>query len=134
MHRFIRLSSSFTFCLLAFLATGPASAASLEGQWQGQGKVEAQQGEPEIIKCRAQFNKRSEQSYASTFTCVSRTEGKVTKSVSLKGSGDGSFTGAYYDDQRKLNVSIDIRLSGNRQTVMLRSSKGRATIHLTKAI
>ncbi len=123
-------------CLLAFtfglsLGEHAAQAASIEGSWSGSGTVRLTEGGVERVRCRIRYEKGSGRTFTLHVTCAHsngtfRVSGRI---VQLSGN---KYSGRLYSEQYSVAGDIGISVSGSRQTLTAKSTKGTATVKLTK--
>ncbi len=114
----------------AIIQAAAEMGGSLDGTWSGGGSVTFSSGQAEKARCRATFNKTSKFSYDISATCATPS-GRVSQTATVRGSGS-SFHGTFYNPDFDLSGTINITVSGRSQTVRLSSTKGSATLRLTR--
>lgn len=124
-------------CLLAFtfgLFPGEraAEAASIEGSWSGSGTVKLTEGGVERVRCRIRYEKSTGRTFVLHVTCAHsngtfRVSGRIVRL-----SGGNRYSGRLYSDQYSVAGDVGISVSGSRQTLTAKSTKGTATVKLTK--
>lgn len=123
-------------CLLvlalgAFPSADAAKAASIEGSWSGGGTVQLTSGGVERVRCRVRYEKSTGRTFVLHVTCAHangtfRLSGRVVKLSASR------YSGRLYSDEYSVSGKVSVRVSGTRQTVTAKSSKGTATVTLTK--
>ncbi len=124
-------------CLLAIAVSAlagasSAKAASIEGDWSGDGIATLTSGEMERVRCRVRYSKGSGRTFGLSATCAYPT-GTIEQSgrvVQLKGGN--RYSGRLYNPEYAVSGSMSVTVKGRQQTVILKSAKGSAELILTK--
>ena len=123
-------------CLLAlgfgaFPSAIAAKAASIAGSWKGNGTARLTSGRVERIRCRIHYEQGSGKTIVLHVTCA-HTNGTFEVSGRIVKLSNSYYSGRLYSDQYSVAGDVSISVSGNRQSLMAKSSKGSATVILTK--
>ena len=123
-------------CLLAlalgaFQSADAAKAASIEGSWSGGGTVRLATGGVEVVRCRMRYEKSTGRTFLIHVVCA-HANGTFNVSGRIVKLSASRYSGRLYSDQYSVSGDVGIRVSGTRQTVTAKSSKGTATVTLTK--
>jgi len=123
-------------CLLtmvvgAFAGVDVAKAASIVGSWSGGGSVKLMSGQVEKIRCRIRYEKGSGRTVVLYVKCA-HSNGSFQVSGRIVKLSNSYYSGRLYSEQYGTAGDVDVSVSGNRQTVTAKSSKGTATVILTK--
>lgn len=121
----------FVLALGAFQSADIAKAASIEGSWSGGGTVKLTSGGVEKVRCRIRYEKGTGRTFVIHVTC-SHANGSFRVSGRVVKLSASSYSGSLYSDQYSVSGDVGIRVNGTRQTVTAKSSKGTATVSLTK--
>lgn len=119
------------FIMTLAVCTVTASAASIEGNWQGNGTVRLSGGQLEKVRCRVRYEAGTGRTFVMFATCahsngIFKQTGRVVK------LSESSYTGRLYSDQYGVAGEVSVRLNGNRQTVTATSAQGTATFNLSR--
>lgn len=118
--------------VLSFAAVPEAAqAGSITGAWQGDGLVKLTSGRAEKIRCRLQYEAGSGRTFVVQVTCshangIFRTTGRIVK------LSDSRYSGRLYSEQHDVAGEVSINVNGSRQLIRAVSSKGTATVNLTR--
>jgi len=123
-------------CLLmmvvgGFAGANVAKAASIAGSWSGGGSVKLTSGQVEKVRCRIRYEKGSGRTVVLYVTCA-HSNGTFEVSGRIVKLNNNYYSGRLYSEQYGTAGDVSISVSGNRQTVKAKSSKGMATVILTK--
>ena len=123
-------------CLLtiivgAFAGVDVAKAASIVGSWSGGGSVKLMSGQVEKVRCRIRYEKGSGRTVVLYVKC-SHSNGSFQVSGRIVKLSNSYYSGRLYSEQYGTAGDVRISLNGNRQTLTAKSSKGTATVILTK--
>ena len=123
-------------CLLAVIFTmstgsDAAKAGSIAGAWSGEGLVSLTTGQSEKIRCRLRYEESSGRTLVVHVTCshahgVFKTTGRVVKLSNTR------YSGRLYSEQHDVAGQVTISVNGRSQKVRATSSKGSATVNLTR--
>jgi len=123
-------------CLLtivvgAFAGVDIAKAASIVGSWKGNGSVRLTSGQVEGLRCRIRYEQGSGRTVVLYVTCA-HSNGTFEVSGRIVKLSNSYYSGRLYSEQYGTAGNVGIRVNGNRQTLKAKSSKGSATVILTK--
>ncbi len=123
-------------CLLmmvvgGFAGANVAKAASIAGSWSGGGSVKLSSGQVEKVSCRIRYEQGSGRTFVLYVTCA-HSNGTFQVSGRIVKLSNSRYSGRLYSEQYGTAGDVGISVSGNRQTVKAKSSKGTATVMLTK--
>ncbi len=123
-------------CLLtiivgAFAGVDVAKAASIVGSWSGGGSVKLTSGQVEKVRCRIRYEKGSGRTVVLYVKCA-HSNGTFQVSGRIVKLSNSYYSGRLYSEQYGTAGDVGVSVSGNRQTVTAKSSKGTATVMLTK--
>ena len=123
-------------CLLtmvvgAFAGVDVAKAASIVGSWSGGGSVKLTSGQVEKVRCRIRYEKGSGRTVVLYVKCA-HSNGSFQVSGRIVKLSNSYYSGRLYSEQYGTAGDVGVSVSGNRQTVTAKSSKGTATVILTK--
>ena len=123
-------------CLLtivvgAFAGVDIAKAASIVGSWSGGGSVKLTSGQVENVRCRIRYEQGSGRTVVLYVTCA-HSNGTFQVSGRIVKLGNSNYSGRLYSEQYGTAGAVSISVRGNRQTLKAKSSKGTATVMLTK--
>ncbi len=123
-------------CLLtmvvgAFAGVDVAKAASIVGSWSGGGSVKMTSGQVEKVRCRIRYEKGSGRTVVLYVKCA-HSNGTFQVSGRIVKLSNSYYSGRLYSEQYGTAGDVGVSVSGNRQTVTAKSSKGTATVILTK--
>jgi hypothetical protein len=110
------------------LATGPAVAASLEGQWRGSGVV-SYRNNTEAVRCRVSFHRLSATSFSVSSQCATKT-GRYDVKGRVAASGGNRFSGPV-QGEGVTGIAV-IVLHGKRLSVTVNSRRGSAKLNLSR--
>ncbi len=113
------------------MAVETANAAPITGAWRGNGLVKLTSGKAERIRCRIRYEEGSGRTFVVHVTCahahgVFKTSGRVVKRSNTR------YTGRLYSEQHDVAGDVSISVNGSRQHIRATSSKGSATVTLTR--
>ena len=125
------LSSVFAVMLGFVMLIDTAAAAPITGAWRGNGLVKLTSGHAERIRCRIRYEKGSGRTFVVHVSCahahgVFQTSGRVVKLSNTR------YTGRLYSEQHDVAGDVSIRVNGRKQHIRATSSKGSATVTLTR--
>ncbi len=117
--------------LVSLLAAPQARSqgAALSGVWSGGGIVVYPSGSRERARCRAHYSAESEHHVAVDASCATPS-GTVSQSARLRKTSANSYAGTFFNSQYNFSGTISVVVHGNRQSVILRSSNGTASLKL----
>jgi len=123
-------------CLLtiivgAFAGVVIAKEAPIAGSWAGGGSVKLTSGQVAKIRCRIRYEKGSGRTVVLYVSCA-HSNGTFEVSGRIVKLNNNYYSGRLYSEQYGTAGDVSISVSGNRQTVKAKSSKGMATVILTK--
>jgi hypothetical protein len=130
------LQGSATAALL-FLSGGilsspsTAQSARLDGTWNGSGSVSFASGSKETARCRLQYSRTSSSSYSVSGVCAT-TSGRASQTATLNRVGANTYRGRFYNAEYAVSGTIEVTVSGDRQTARLTSERGSASIELRR--
>jgi hypothetical protein len=113
--------------------TQPVRAESdlLAGFWTGGGTVTYASGDRERARCRVHYVPRSGKRIAATATCATPS-GSVSQTAILAKTGEGRYSGRFFNEQYSVSGSIQVIVKGGSQLVRLFSSSGSALLSLSR--
>ncbi|MDA7948139.1 MAG: hypothetical protein MPJ78_11770 [Hyphomicrobiaceae bacterium] len=125
------LSSVFAVLLGMALTIDTAGAASITGAWRGNGLVKLTSGKAERIRCRIRYEEGSGRTFVVHVSCAHahgtfQTSGRVVKLSNTR------YTGRLYSEQHDVAGDVSISVNGRKQHIKATSSKGSATVTLTR--
>jgi hypothetical protein len=129
----MRFFLGFAMAMAIGLFTGitDTSAAAIKGTWAGGGTVKLNTGQVERVRCRIRYEESSGRTFVIYANC-SHANGTFQQSGRIVKRSSTSYSGSLYSDQYSISGDLLISVSGNRQTISAKSSKGSAKIVLTK--
>lgn len=108
-----------------------AKASSIAGSWIGGGSVKLTSGQVKEVRCRIRYEQGSGRTVVLYVSCA-HSNGNFQVSGRIVKMSNSRYSGRLYSEQYGTAVDVGISVSGNRQTVKATSSKGSATVILTK--
>ena len=113
------------------LVVDTAKAGPITGAWRGNGLVKLTSGKAERIRCRIRYEQGSGRTFVVHVTCAHahgtfKTSGRVVKRSNTR------YTGRLYSEQHDVAGDVSISVNGSRQHIKATSSKGSATVTLTR--
>jgi hypothetical protein len=119
--------------LFSAVLSDPSTAQStgLDGTWSGSGSVSFAAGGKETARCRLQYSRTSSGSYLLSGICAT-TSGRASQTATLQRVGANTYRGRFYNSEYAVSGTIDVTVSGNRQTARLTSERGSASIELRR--
>jgi hypothetical protein len=117
--------------LLVATFAGPARADRFEGLWRGSGYVDPAEGQRERVRCRVVYTRLSAERYGVTARCATQAV-NIDQVGEVRRTGRNSFSGTFYNSEYNVRGQIRVQVSGNRQSVSLRSSQGSGSLTLFK--
>ncbi|MHA1165256.1 MAG: hypothetical protein ACTSP0_06695 [Alphaproteobacteria bacterium] len=123
-------------CLLAmvfgaFAGADGAKAAPITGSWKGNGSVRLTSGQVEKLRCRIRYEQGSGRTVVLYVSCA-HANGTFKVSGRIVKMSNSYYSGRLYSEQYGTAGDVGVKVSGNRQTVKAKSSKGTATLLLMK--
>jgi hypothetical protein len=136
MATFFPLQASATAVLMllvnaALSGHGAAQSTGLDGSWSGSGSVAFASGGRETARCRVQYSRTSSSSYQLTGICAT-TSGRASQTATLHRVGANTYRGRFYNPEYAVSGTIHVTVAGNRQTALLTSERGSASIALRR--
>jgi hypothetical protein len=117
---------------LCFLAEpGRSETDLLSGLWTGGGTVTYASGDRERARCRVHYAPRGGKRVAATATCATAS-GSVNQTAILAKTGEGRYSGRFFNEQYSVTGSIQVIVKGGSQLVRLFSSGGSALLNLSR--
>lgn len=120
-----------TLLVSCFAATGQAQAPNLEGSWSGGGSVSFSSGSKEQARCRANYRRRTPDSYTLRAVCATPSA-RAEQTATVRQVGSNRFAGSFYNSEYNISGSIYIVVRGSSQNVRLTSEAGWAHIRLSR--
>jgi hypothetical protein len=113
--------------------TQPSRSESdlLSGLWTGGGTVTYASGDRERARCRVNYAPRGGRRVAATATCATPS-GSVSQTALLAKTGEGRYSGRFFNEQYNVSGSIQVIVRGGSQLVRLFSSSGSALLNLSR--
>jgi len=108
-----------------------AEPASLEGSWSGGGAVSFSSGTKEQARCRAQYRRRTSNSYVLRAVCATPSA-RAEQTATVRRVGSNRFEGSFYNSEYNVSGQIYITVRGSSQNVRLTSSAGWAHFRLSR--
>ncbi|GBE44214.1 hypothetical protein BMS3Bbin10_02304 [bacterium BMS3Bbin10] len=130
MMRYI-FACLLTITVGAFAGVAVAKATPIAGSWAGGGSVKLTSGQVEKVRCRIRYEKGSGRTVVLYVRCA-HSNGTFQVSGRVVKLSKSFYSGRLYSEQYGTAGDVGISVSGNRQTVKAKSSKGTATVILTK--
>ncbi len=125
-HR-LAAAAAMTACAAGLMLTPSVPAAAdpvnLEGSWSGGGTVTFPAGAKENARCRASFKKKTGATYSINARCASAS-GKVEQSAILTQLNENTFSGSFFNNEYKVDGTINVTVKGNVQNVSVVSPAG----------
>jgi hypothetical protein len=106
-------------------ATGQAQGLNLEGSWSGGGSVSFSSGTKEQARCRANYRRRTPDSYTLRAVCATPSA-RAEQTATVRRVGSNRFAGSFYNSEYNVSGSIYIVVRGGSQNVRLTSDAGWA--------
>lgn len=130
-----RIKVSGSGLLLVLIAIvglpGMAHADRFSGLWRGSGYVKPAEGQRERVRCRVVYRRLSRDRYGVTARCATQAV-NIDQAGEVRRTGRNSYSGTFYNMEYNVRGRIRIRVSGNRQSVTLRSPQGSGRLTLFK--
>jgi hypothetical protein len=117
--------------LLAMYNPGKAQSASLEGSWRGVGALSFMWGTKEHARCRADYSRNSETSYAVKAVCTTASA-TATQTAVLRMVGENRYRGNFHNSQYNVSGTISVVIRGTKQDVTLISDGASASLTLVR--
>jgi hypothetical protein len=117
--------------LCALTQPGRAESDLLAGLWTGGGTVTYASGDRERARCRVHYAPRGGKRIAATATCATAS-GSVSQTALLAKTGEGRYSGRFFNEQFSVSGSIQVIVNGSSQLVRLFSSSGSAVLNLSR--
>lgn len=114
-----------------FAATGQAQAPSLEGSWSGGGSVSFSSGAKEQARCRANYRRRTSNSYTLRAVCATPSA-RAEQTATVRQVGSNRFEGSFHNSEYNISGTIYIVVRGSSQNVRLTSDAGWAHFRLNR--
>jgi hypothetical protein len=118
-----------SLCILT--QTSWAESDLLDGLWSGGGTVTYASGDRERARCRAHYVPRGGKRVAVTATCATPS-GSVSQTAILAKTGEGRYSGRFFNEQYSVTGTIQVIVNGSNQLVRLFSSSGSALLNLSR--
>ena len=109
--------------LACFAPSLAAEPGTLDGSWNGNGKVRFASGSTEAARCRATFKQRSPTSFGMIAHCATASA-EVNQTAVLRQDGANKFTGDFKNSDYGVTGTITITVSGNSLTASLSGENG----------
>lgn len=111
----------------------PAAAASLGGDWSGEGTVTKTDGPTEKVRCRVRYKQESAKVYGVEANCAS-TSKKMTQKGEVLEVRPGVYKGEFNLTQYDLSgdVRVEMNDDGEEQKVTFKSAKGGGEVFLKR--
>ncbi len=119
----------FSLCVLTQTSRGESDL--LAGLWTGGGTVTYASGDRERARCRAHYVPRTGRRVSVTATCATPS-GSVSQTALLAKTGEGRYSGRFFNEQFSVTGSIQVVVKGGSQLVRLMSSSGSALLTLSR--
>ena len=112
---------------------GWSQPADLTGAWNGGGWVLFSSGARQRVLCHAHYGSYSERivGLRATATCATES-GSVSQVATLRRVGANDYAGSFYNAKYKVSGRFHVAVHGNRQSVMLISKIGSASLMLKR--
>jgi hypothetical protein len=117
--------------LCALSQPGRSETDLLSGLWTGGGTVTYASGDRERARCRVHYSPRGGKRVAATATCATPS-GSVSQTAILAKTGEGHYSGRFFNEQYSVSGSIQVIVKGGSQLVRLFSSSGSALLNLSR--
>jgi hypothetical protein len=122
----------FALISLCFLTQpGRSESDLLDGLWSGGGTVTYASGDRERARCKAHYVPRGNRRVAVTATCATPS-GNVSQTALLSKTGEGRYSGRFFNEQYSIAGTIQVIVNGSSQLVRLFSSSGSASLTLSR--
>src|SRR6185295_19442574 len=108
-----------------------AEPASLEGSWRGVGALAFMWGTKEHARCRADYRRNSETSYAVKAVCTTASA-TATQTAVLRMVGENRYRGNFHNSQYNVSGTISVVIRGTKQNVTLISDGASASLTLRR--
>jgi hypothetical protein len=133
----VRLGKAAAFGISVLIGLGVSTQPSrgesdlLAGLWSGSGTVTYASGDRERARCRAHYVPRGSRRIAVTATCATPS-GSVSQTALLAKTGEGRYSGRFFNEQYSVSGTIQVIVNGSSQLVRLFSSSGSALLTLSR--
>ena len=119
--------------LIGLCVSTQASRAEdlLAGLWTGGGTVTYSTGDRERARCHVHYAPRGEKRVAAIATCATPS-GSVSQTAILAKTGEGRYSGRFFNEQYSISGTIQVIVKGSSQLVRLFSSSGSALLTLSR--
>jgi hypothetical protein len=125
---FYGIAVLISLCVLTQTSRGESDL--LAGLWSGGGTVTYASGDRERARCRAHYVPRGRR-IAVTATCATPS-GSVSQTALLAKTGEGRYSGRFFNEQYSISGTIQVIVNGSSQLVRLFSSSGSALLNLSR--
>jgi hypothetical protein len=123
------ISVLISLCVLT--QPGWSESDLLNGLWTGGGTVTYASGDREHARCRVHYVPRGGKRVAATATCATPS-GSVSQTALLAKTGEGRYSGRFFNEQYSVSGTIQVIVNGGSQLVRLFSSSGSAFLTLSR--
>ena len=131
MRRPATFALVFVVGLLVMYNPGKADSQNLEGSWRGVGAFSFMWGTKEHARCRADYSRNSETSYAVKAVCTTASA-TATQTAVLRKVGENRYRGNFHNSQYNVSGTISVVIRGTKQDVTLTSDGASAALTLMR--
>ncbi len=121
-----------TLAVGSFAGVDALQAASITGSWKGSGSVKLTNGRVEKIRCGIKYEEGAAGKTVVLYVSCSHANGTFKVSGRIVKRSRNYYAGRLYSEQYGTAGDVGVTVKGNRQTVTAKSSKGIASLILTK--
>lgn len=122
----------FTLAFSSFTSVGAAEAASITGSWKGSGSVRLTNGRVERIRCGIKYEEGAGGKTVVLYVTCAHANGTFKVSGRIVKRSGSYYAGRLYSEQYGTAGDVGVTVNGNSQKVTAKSSKGTASLVLTK--
>lgn len=108
-----------------------ASAASISGNWRGNGVATLESGAKERVRCRVTYGRIAGQKFSLSARCASGA-GRLHQVGQLTRVSNGKYVGHVVNQEFSVSARVVITVQGKSQRVLISSTKGSASLKLTR--
>lgn len=115
----------------AVVPSAPAMAASIVGDWVGDGFVEPRDGNRESVRCRLTYRQVTENLFRVAARCASAS-GRIDQTGELVRVNDNRYVGDFYNEKFDVSGRARVVVNGSRQSVTVTGGAGSGRLSLRK--
>lgn len=110
---------------------GDARADSIVGAWSGGGTVRLDSGTVERVRCRVSYHPSTGRTFMVNATCA-HAGGTFQQDGRIVQVSSSRYTGRLYNSNYDVSGRVSIHVNGRYQKISVSSSRGSATLTLTR--